>query len=87
MGFGPPDASWYRGALQPWIRKLLAPERIVARGIFQPDYVGNAIDEHMSGRGNRLPLIWSLLSFEAWCEIHGFHGGVLGQPLTIPEAA
>lgn len=87
MGFGPPDASWYRGALQPWIRKLLAPDRIAARGIFQPDYVASAIDEHMSGRGNRLPLIWSLLSFEAWCEIHGFYGGGLGRPLTVPEAA
>ena len=32
MGFGPPDASWYRGRLQPFVRQMLAPERIVARG-------------------------------------------------------
>ncbi|MGX5735313.1 asparagine synthase (glutamine-hydrolyzing) [Bosea thiooxidans] len=81
MGFGPPDASWYRGALQPWIRQLLSPERIAARGVFQPAFVERAIDDHMSGAANRLPLIWSLLSFDAWCEINGFYGGDLGQPM------
>lgn len=81
MGFGPPDASWYRGALQPWIRQLLSPERIAARGVFQPAFVETAIEEHMTGTANRLPLIWSLLSFDAWCEIHGFYGGDLGQPM------
>lgn len=81
MGFGPPDASWYRGALQPWIRQMLSPQRIAARGVFNPTYVEKAIDEHMSGAGNRLPLLWSLLSFDAWCEINGFYGGDLGQPM------
>lgn len=85
MGFGPPDASWYRGALQPWIRQVLAPGRIAARGVFQPEFVQKAIDDHMSEAVNRLPLIWSLLSFDAWCEIHGFYGGDLGQKMR-PEA-
>jgi asparagine synthase (glutamine-hydrolysing) len=80
MGFGPPDASWYRGALQPWIRAMLSPDRIAARGVFQPAFVETAIEEHMSGAANRLPLIWSLLSFDAWCEINGFYGGDLGRP-------
>jgi asparagine synthase (glutamine-hydrolysing) len=82
MGFGPPDASWYRGALlQPWIRQILSPERIAARGVFQPTFVETAIEQHMSSAANRLPLIWSLLSFDAWCEINGFYGGDLGQPM------
>lgn len=84
MGFGPPDASWYRGALQPWIRRILASERIAARGVFQPAFVAKAVEDHMSGAANRLPLIWSLLSFDAWCEINGFYGGDLGQPMR-PE--
>lgn len=79
MGFGPPDASWYRGALQPWIRSILSPERIAARGVFQPSFVEAAIEQHMSETANRLPLIWSLLSFDAWCEINGFYGGDLGR--------
>lgn len=81
MGFGPPDASWYRGALQPFVRKVLSPERIAARGVFDPAFVAQAIDWHMSGAQNRLPLIWSLLSFDAWCESFGVYGGDLGEPL------
>ncbi len=81
MGFGPPDASWYRGALQPYIRRMLAPDRIAARGVFQAPYVAAAIESHMSGAANRVPLIWSLLSFDAWCEIHGFYGGDLNDPM------
>lgn len=87
MGFGPPDASWYRGALQPWIRAMLAPDRIAARGVFNPAFVETAVEEHMSGAANRLPLIWSLLSFDAWCEINGFYGGDLGRPFRDFEMA
>ncbi len=82
MGFGPPDASWYRGPLQPWIRKILSPQRIAARGVFQPAFVERAVQDHMSGAANHLPLIWSLLSFDAWCEINGFYGGDLGDPMS-----
>lgn len=82
MGFGPPDASWYRGALQPFVRSLLSPKRIAARGVLDPSFVSAAVDEHMEGRANRLSLIWSLMSFDAWCEIHGFYGGDLGDPLS-----
>lgn len=82
MGFGPPDASWYRGALQPWIHRVLSPARIAARCVFRPEFVQKSIEEHMSGAANRIPLIWSLLSFDAWCEIHGFYGGDLGEPMN-----
>ena len=75
MGFGPPDASWYRGGLQDFVREMLSPQRIEARGIFQPAYVSTAIEQHMQGTANKLPLIWSLLSFEAWCKEHGLFGG------------
>lgn len=81
MGFGPPDASWYRGALQPFVRAMLAPERIRARGLFDPAFVTAAIEDHMSGAANRLPLLWSLISFEVWCETYGLYGGDLGGPI------
>ena len=82
MGFGPPDASWYRGKLRPFIQRVLAPDRIARRGVFQVPFVRDALEGHMSGKINRLPLIWSLLSFEAWCEVHDFYGGTLGAPVT-----
>ena len=82
MGFGPPDASWYRGRLRPFVERLLSPDRIKARDVFQPAFVARALDEHMSGAANRLPLLWSLLSFEAWCELNDFYGGDLGAPIA-----
>lgn len=77
MGFGPPDASWYRTALRPFIERTLSPKTIRQRGVFQPAFVAKLLDEHFSARANNLPLIWSLLSFEAWCTRHGFFGGRL----------
>ncbi|NEU96211.1 asparagine synthase (glutamine-hydrolyzing) [Bradyrhizobium sp. UFLA 03-164] len=81
MGFGPPDASWYRGGLRPFVEQVLAPQRVAARGVFNPDFVATALEAHMSGKANRLTLLWSLLSFEAWCEAFDLYGGDLGMPL------
>jgi asparagine synthase (glutamine-hydrolysing) len=81
MGFGPPDASWYRGGLRSFVERALAPQRIAARGVFNPDFVATALKAHMSGNANRLTLLWSLLSFEAWCEAFDLYGGNLGMPL------
>lgn len=77
MGFGPPDASWYRGTLRPFVEAQLDIERIAARGVFQPDAVRRCLDEHFSGRANHVALIWSLLTFESWCRVCGLFGGDL----------
>jgi asparagine synthase (glutamine-hydrolysing) len=75
MGFGPPDASWYRGALQPWIERQLSPATIAARGILRPEWVKQKLDEHFAGRANNVAIIWCLLSLESWCRQNGMFGG------------
>jgi len=77
MGFGPPDASWYRGPLQPFIRAKLAPKRIAERGVFKPEFVSRIIEEHMASTSNRVAFLWSLLSFDTWCEEFDLYGGKL----------
>jgi len=77
MGFGPPDASWYRGRLRPFVESRLTPRRVAARGVFQPAFVAATLDNHFSGAANNVALIWSLLSFDAWCEAFGQFGGGL----------
>ncbi|HEY1301019.1 MAG TPA: asparagine synthase (glutamine-hydrolyzing) [Stellaceae bacterium] len=79
MGFGPPDASWYRGALREWIEGRLSPRRIAARGILRPDYVKRRLDDHFTGRANNVAFIWSMLSLDSWCEQFGLFGGRLGE--------
>ena len=73
MGFGPPDASWYRNQLRPWIESELRPQRIDSLGIFRPGCVQNILEAHFSSRANNTYLIWSLLSFNAWCRVNGFY--------------
>jgi asparagine synthase (glutamine-hydrolysing) len=77
MGFGPPDASWYRTALKDWIQEELSERRIKARGILQPAFVQQTLEDHFSGARNNVALIWSLLCFESWCRVFGMFGGDL----------
>jgi asparagine synthase (glutamine-hydrolysing) len=74
MGFSPPDASWYRGRLRPWIEQRLAPHLNGERGVFLPSYVRGVLDDHFSGRINVYHLIWTLLNFETWCRVFGQYG-------------
>jgi asparagine synthase (glutamine-hydrolysing) len=80
MGFGPPDASWYRGPLKGWIEQRLGAERIEARGLFISNYVRRKLDEHFSGRVNNVAFIWSMLSLESWFEQFGMFGGAINSP-------
>jgi asparagine synthase (glutamine-hydrolysing) len=77
MGFGPPDASWYRGKLRPWIERMLSPRIVSSRGVFNPAYVARKLEEHFSGAANHVALIWCLLSFESWCRQYRQFGGDL----------
>jgi asparagine synthase (glutamine-hydrolysing) len=80
MGFGPPDASWYRGRLRPWIEALLSPVRCRERGVFQPAFVQATLEDHFSGRRDNVYLIWSLLNFEVWCQVFNFFSGDILPP-------
>jgi asparagine synthase (glutamine-hydrolysing) len=72
MGFGPPDATWYRGQLRPWIERTLETSIIKKQGVFQPKYVKSVLDAHFSNQADNTYLIWSLLNFQAWCKVFDF---------------
>jgi asparagine synthase (glutamine-hydrolysing) len=74
MGFGPPDASWYKGQLRAWIEEVLAAHLRDDRGIFRPEYVRQMLQSHFAGHKNNYHLIWSLLNFETWCQAFGCFG-------------
>lgn len=82
MGFGPPDASWYRGPLRPWIEEMLKPLVRDERGIFQGAAIRRLLDDHWSGERNHYHLIWSLLNFESWCQVNGFYGAKPARSLS-----
>ncbi len=70
QGFAIPLASWLRGELAPLLDEYLAPERIRAGGLFEPQAVRRALANFREGGpGNdRLDVqkVWLLLAFEMW---------------------
>ncbi|MBY0437707.1 MAG: hypothetical protein K2W80_05900 [Burkholderiales bacterium] len=45
--------------------------------MLRPDFVARTLDDHFSGRANNVAVIWSMLSFDAWCDEFGQFGGTL----------
>jgi asparagine synthase (glutamine-hydrolysing) len=66
MGFGPPDASWYRGPLRSFLEERLASAELASAGVFRPEYLRRKLDGHLAGHENNVPLLWSALSLQSW---------------------
>jgi asparagine synthase (glutamine-hydrolysing) len=69
-GFSIPMKNWLRRELQPLMRSLLAPDRVAARGLFEPAEVTRLIEDHVAGRENHAHTLFPLMVFERWCEAH-----------------
>ncbi len=68
QGFSAPDASWYRGESIDYVRRRLLDRNARIYEYLDRSSVTALVDEHLSGVKNRRLFIWSLLSFEQWCE-------------------
>jgi asparagine synthase (glutamine-hydrolysing) len=69
-GFSIPMKNWLRRELQPLLRTLLAPERVGARGLFEPAEVTRLVEAHVAGRENHAHTLFPLMVFERWCQEH-----------------
>lgn len=83
QGFSAPDASWFRGESIDYINRLLRNRKAMIYEFLSPSYVAGILDEHCSGRVNRRLLIWSLLSFEWWCQ--NFLGNPPARPYRVQQ--
>jgi asparagine synthase (glutamine-hydrolysing) len=68
QGFSAPDASWFRGESIDYINRVLRSPKALIYEFLAGDYVRSVLEEHCSGQINHRLLIWSLLSFEHWCQ-------------------
>ncbi len=68
MGFGVPIGAWLRGPLRDWGEALLTPSRLRAEGYFDELAVGRRWREHLEGRKDHTPELWSILMFQAWLD-------------------
>ena len=66
MGFGVPIGRWFSGELKNYVRDMLLSESSVKRGYFKPQVVRELVNDHIEGRRDNSPMLWSLLMLELW---------------------
>lgn len=74
MGYGPADASWYRGRSRP--ERQLSGNR--TDGVLRAPYMRRKLDEHFAVRANQV-LIWCLLSSTSWRRLNGTFGATRSE--------
>ena len=67
-GFSIPVGEWLRGPLRPWAEALLEPERLKAEGYLEHAPICEIWQDHLSGRRDWSPRLWTILMFQAWLE-------------------
>ncbi|MBI3465749.1 MAG: asparagine synthase (glutamine-hydrolyzing) [Planctomycetes bacterium] len=70
-GFGIPVARWLNTHLRELAGDLLAPSRLRAQGIFEPEAVERLLAEHGRGRRDNRKGLWTLLMFQLWHDRYG----------------
>lgn len=70
LGLNAPVAMWFRSELKDWVRNLLSPEAIRARGYFEPEPIQRILTEQDAGTRDHSLFIWALLVFEVWCRLY-----------------
>lgn len=65
-GFGVPIAKWFRNELKDMLQDELAETKIRNEGIFNPEYVGKLVSEHIKGKADNRVKLWTLFTFERW---------------------
>jgi len=66
QGFGVPLGVWFRGNLRELFADTLLSPTSLARGYFQPRFVRQIVNEHLSGTRDHALRLWQLVVFERW---------------------
>lgn len=69
QGFSSPDESWYRGENADYVKDLLLNGRIASGEFVRSDFIKDIVNQHINEHKNHRLLIWSLISFECWCNL------------------
>ena len=81
QGFGVPLGIWFRGKLRELFADTLLSASSLQRGYFQPLFVRQIVDEHLSGRCDHTLRLWQLVVFERW---HAqYVGATHGSPFPL----
>lgn len=65
-GFPTPISSWFRNEARTFLRDTLSYSAVAQRGLFNPTYVQQLLDDHDCHRADHGGLFWSLIHVELW---------------------
>lgn len=66
QGFGVPVGNWFRNELKDYAYEILLSRDCIKRGYFKEEAVKMMLDEHVLGKVDHGPRIWSLINLELW---------------------
>jgi asparagine synthase (glutamine-hydrolysing) len=66
QGFPIPIEQWLRKEAASLMQDLLSPDTLRRRAYFDPGYVSQLMQQHISGYGDHSTELWGLMSFEMW---------------------
>ena len=66
QGFPMPSSLWLRNEARSFVRDLLSPSVLKRRGLFNPAFVENLIQQHENGFADHGSLLWGLMNVELW---------------------
>ncbi len=66
QGFPIPIDGWLRNEARPLMRDMLSPDSLQRRGLFEPAFVEQLMQQHESGFADNTTELWGLVSFEMW---------------------
>jgi len=70
VGFTVPLSPWFAGPLRPLVEELLLGEQSLSRGYFNPKFIQNVVEDHLSARVDRGRSLWTLLALEIWHRLY-----------------
>ena len=69
-GFGTPMGAWLKKELAPLLRRLLAPDVVLRRGLFRQPVVDRLIADHETNRIDGTDVLMALLNLEIWSMVY-----------------
>jgi asparagine synthase (glutamine-hydrolysing) len=70
MGFGVPIGRWFRTELKDELHAVLLDPVCTSRGLFRTEEIEKLLAEHVEGRREHAPRLWTLLMLELWFRTH-----------------
>lgn len=65
-GFAVPLAQWFRAELSGLLKETLLSKQAIARGLFNPSFLRQMVDDQLTGRRDWANRLWALLCLELW---------------------